>query len=92
MGSYGQFVDGHEVIKKVYPVESPWRNIKPKFELRDCPKCGARQADNRIAVSSFWFRIGKDGWVGYCRDCMCRTEFFQTDEEAANKWNEGDVK
>ena len=76
MGSYGQFIDGHEVIKKVYPVESPWRNIKPKFELRDCPKCGARM----------------DGWVGYCRDCMCRTEFFQTDEEAANKWNEGDVK
>ena len=97
MGSYGVLIDGQEVIKKVYPKESSWRNIKPKFDLKDCPKCGAKQSDNKVAVSSFWFDIttegwtGKDGYVGYCRNCMCRTAFCYTDAEAANKWNEGEV-
>ena len=90
MGSYGKVIDGHEAVEKVYPVNSPWRNIKP-LPLNDCPKCGAAQADRMLACSFFGFKIGADGWSAYCRNCNARTAFQKTYEDAVNKWNEGDI-
>ena len=90
MGSYGQLIDGLEVIKKVYPVNSPWRNVKPDY-LIDCPRCGAKQEDHLVACSYFGFKVGVDGWSAYCRSCFASTGFCHTHEEAIDKWNRRDL-
>ena len=91
MGSYGRRIDGEEVIEKIRNGDSPWRKDL-RAKLNDCPKCGAKQEDGRIACSYFGFRLNADGWAAYCRECKTSTVFCPTYEAAVNKWNEGDVK
>jgi len=90
MGSYGQYIDGQEVIRKVYPVNSPWRNNKPDSMI-DCPRCGAKQEDRLLACSYFGFKTGCDGWSAYCRSCFASTGFCETHDEAIGKWNRGEI-
>ena len=87
MGWYGH-PDG--TTEKVHCKNSPWKNIVPK-KLNDCPKCGAKQESRLLACTYFGFKVGADGWAAYCRQCKATTAFFQTMEEAVEKWNGGEI-
>ena len=57
MGWYGH-PDG--TTEKVAFPNSLWQNIVPK-NLKDCPKCGAKQSEKRVAYAYFGFRTDEDG-------------------------------
>lgn len=88
MGSIGRQVDGKEVIEKFYGGKGKWSDIKPKYALRNCPVCGATQADNKVLLGYFGFNSVDDGWVAYCMNCHHRTKFYRKEIDAAGEWNE----
>ena len=87
MGWYG---DPEDKLEKVRNPNSKWRNIVP-VRLNDCPRCGAKQENRMLACTYFGFKVGADGWAAYCRQCKATTAFFQTMEEAVEKWNGGEI-
>lgn len=83
MGSLGNLVNGKEVIEKFDGDKGKWSDFKPKFALRDCPVCGATQADKNVLIG-----YANSGWVVYCMKCHNKTQFYKKESDAAGEWDE----